>query len=136
MNLDFTLNLHDLETLLTKSNCSCHFINPHKTRILMWKEKRPDSELSSKEVKDGVTTYHLRIGIQKFSSQEQLDRNGEIYWRFMGYDYSEVKTAATKVTASETKQELDPITKFNQRQAQAEEFTHERNPESNNSQSS
>ena len=73
-----------------------------------------------REVKADQTTYHLRIGIQKFSSQEQIDRNGEIYWRFMGYDYSEVKTAATKVTASEMKPELDPITKFHQRQAQAQ----------------
>ena len=109
MNCEFALNLPDLETLLAKSNCSCHFINPHKTRILMWREVKADQ-----------TTYHLRIGIQKFSSQEQLDRNGEIYWRFGSYDYSEVKTEATKVTASETKPELDPITKFNQRQAQAQ----------------
>ena len=124
MNLDFTLNLHDLETLLTKSNCSCHFINPNKTRILLWREVKADQ-----------TTYHLRIGIQKFSSQEQIDRNGEIYWRFGSYDYSEVKTAATKVTASETKQELDPITKFQQRQAQNGKATNAEQSV-NNSQSS
>nr|CAG8614610.1 2840_t:CDS:2 [Entrophospora candida] len=51
-----------ITSLLTETRCSCHIINPHKTRILMWK------------VKDG---YHLRIGIQKFTSQEQQDRNGE-----------------------------------------------------------
>lgn len=64
----FTLNLSDLETLITKSNCSCHFINPNKTRILMWKK-----------MENNQTTYYLKIGIQKFSSQEQVDRNGEIY---------------------------------------------------------
>ena len=102
MNLDFTLNLHDLETLLTKSNCSCHFINPHKTRILMWREVKADQ-----------TTYHLRIGIQKFSSQEQIDRNGEIYWRFGSYE-EKIKEV------NQESAELDPITKFQQRQAQAQ----------------
>jgi len=55
-----------ITTLFAESKCACHIINPHKTRILMWKE-----------IKDKVTTYHLRIGIQKFISQEQTDRNGE-----------------------------------------------------------
>jgi hypothetical protein len=68
-----TLNLPiEIETLLTtlfaESKCACHVLNPNKTRILMWKK-----------VKDGHSTYHLRIGIQKFASQEQTDRNGEIY---------------------------------------------------------
>jgi len=57
-----------ITTLFAESKCACHILNPHKTRILMWKE-----------VKDKVTTYHLRIGIQKFISQEQIDRNGEVY---------------------------------------------------------
>jgi hypothetical protein len=80
-----TLNLPpELETLLTNilssSNCSCHFINPKKTRIILWKEKKGvNSELSSKEVKESQTIYHLRIGIQKFISLDCLDRNGEIY---------------------------------------------------------
>ena len=106
-------NLQDLEQLVTtlfaNNKCACHIINPHKTRILLWKEVKADQ-----------ITYYLRIGIQKFISQEQIDRNGEIYWRFGSYDYSEVKTEATKVTESEMKQELDPITKFQQRQAQAQ----------------
>ena len=71
----FTLNSQDLETLITKSNCACHIINPNKTRILQWKE-----------TKDNQTVYYLKIGIQKFSSQEQIDRNGEIYWRYWTYE--------------------------------------------------
>jgi hypothetical protein len=63
------INLVDLESiinsLLSEGKCACHFINPHKTRILMWKSK--------------ANTYHLRIGIQKFISQEQKDRHGETY---------------------------------------------------------
>jgi hypothetical protein len=68
-----TLNLpSQIETLLTNilanSYCSCHFINPKKTRIILWKE-----------VKDGQEIYHLRIGIQKFISWDCLDRNGDAY---------------------------------------------------------
>jgi hypothetical protein len=32
-----------------------------------------------KKVEKGITTYHLRIGIQKFVSSQQQDRNGETY---------------------------------------------------------
>ena len=112
MNSELTLHLQDLETLLSKSHCSCHFINPNKTRIILWKERRPDSELSSKEVKDNAVTYYLRLGIQKFISYPLTDKNGAVYWRFQDYAKSQVEE--TKVP-----QELDPITKFNQRQTQA-----------------
>jgi hypothetical protein len=63
------INLTDLESIITallsEGKCACHFINPHKTRILLWK------------FKDG--TYCLRIGIQRFVSQEQKDRQGATY---------------------------------------------------------
>ena len=97
-----------ITTLFAESKCACHVINPHKTRILMWKE-----------VKDHVTTYHLRIGIQKFISQEQIDRNGEIYWRYYS---SEVKKEEKKPEVNEESKELDPLTKFNQRQAQTKDY--------------
>ena len=90
-------------TLFAESKCACHVINPHKTRILMWKE-----------VKDSQTTYHLRIGIQKFISQEQIDRNGEIYWRY--YSPEPKKQEVSKEEEIPIPSELDPITKFNQRQ--------------------
>ena len=71
-----TLNLPiELQTLLTNllasSHCSCHFINPKKTRIILWKE-----------IKDNQEIYHLRIGLQRFTSLDCLDRNGEVYWKF------------------------------------------------------
>ena len=119
-------NLQDFEQLITslfaESKCACHVINPHKTRILLWKE-----------VKNGHTIYYLRIGIQKFISQEQTDRNGEIYWKFS--TYLEVKkpeaekaetnkgTAETE-TLDKTPTELDSITKFNQRQIKTEAINH------------
>jgi len=68
MNHELSLNLTDLELILSQSNCSCHFINPNKTRIILWKE-----------IKDGQTTYYLRIGIQKFISYPLTDKNNEVY---------------------------------------------------------
>lgn len=86
MNSEFlTLNLPDLETLISKSNCSCHFINPNKTRIILWRE-----------VKDQVVTYYLRIGIQKFISYPLTDKNQEIYWKFNSF--SELAQKETKTS--------------------------------------
>ena len=63
------INLTELETLITsliaESKCACHILNPHKTRILLWK------------LENG--TYQLRIGIQRFTSQEHQDRSGATY---------------------------------------------------------
>jgi len=99
MEFSFPPELEQFITnLLSTSKCSCHIINPSKTRILLWKDK-------------DKKTYHLRIGIQKFNSQEQLDRNGEIYWRFMDYDFSPEVNNQTS---------LDSVTKFNHRQAKTE----------------
>lgn len=73
--MDQPLNLPELEqiisALVADAKCACHIINPNKTRLLMWVE-----------VKDNQTTYHLKIGLQKFTSQPQKDRNGATYWRF------------------------------------------------------
>ncbi|CAG8472377.1 11193_t:CDS:2 [Ambispora gerdemannii] len=97
--MNFTPLAPELEqlitTLFTESKCACHVINPHKTRVLMWQEK-----------KDDQTTYHLRIGIQKFIAQAQTDRNGE----------KEANKEEEKPT------NLDFITKFQQRQEQAKDY--------------
>ena len=114
MNLEFSSpNLPDLEqivnSLLAEGKCACHIINPHKTRILMWKE-----------IKDSKTIYHLRIGIQKFTSQEQTDRNGEIYWRYWSWepkkDEKQRIHSELSQRSSETNLQTDPnpITKYQQ----------------------
>jgi hypothetical protein len=106
MNSEFlTLNPQDLETLLNKGYCSCHFINPNKTRIILWKE-----------VKNEVTTYYLRIGIQKFISYPLTDKNGEIYWRFNPWE--------VKVEESISPNPNNPITKYQQRIAKTEALNH------------
>ena len=109
MNLEFSSpNLPDLEqvvnSLLAQGKCACHIINPHKTRILMWKK-----------VENNQTTYHLRIGIQKFTSQEQIDRNGEIYWRYWTYEPKDEKQVNKEVQTDPS-----PITKYQQRIAKTE----------------
>ncbi len=62
----------------------------------MWKDK---------------TTFFLRIGIQKFISSEQTDRNGEIYWRYYNCEVKESEPT-----------NLDTIAKFNQRQEQTKNY--------------
>jgi len=120
MNFEpLTLNLSDLELLLAKSHCSCHFINPNKTRIILWKE-----------VKDEVVTYYLRIGIQKFISYPLTDKNQELYWKFKFWEGKEEKPIATTSELSSQENittpnsELDPVTKFQQRQAKTESLNH------------
>ncbi len=122
MNLEFSApQLQDFEqivaSLLAEGKCACHIINPHKTRILMWKK-----------TENGTTVYYLRIGIQKFISHEQRDRNGEIYWRYFDLpkkeEPAESPPASQSPSASRKEQvnkekiepiTLDPVTKFNQR---------------------
>ena len=105
----FSLNLQDLETLISKSNCACHFINPNKTRIILWKEE-----------KDGQVIYYLRIGIQKFISYPLTDKNGTTYWKFKPCEKSETSSPSTQTSPTD----LDPITKFRQRQAKTEALNH------------
>jgi len=94
-------NLSELEQLITtlvaESKCACHIINPHKTRILLWREE-----------KDNQTTYYLRIGIQKFISHEQLDRNGEIYWKFQTLKSTSEEQGEVKLETPTTDPLLNP----------------------------
>ena len=104
-----TLNLSDLETLIAKSNCSCHFINPNKTRIILWKE-----------VKKNEAIYYLRIGIQKFVSYPLKDKNQALYWKFNCFETQPEK-------ATETIPNPDPndqVTKFQQRLAKTQAINH------------
>src|SRR5215213_6758270 len=82
-----------ITTLFAQSKCACHILNPHKTRILMWEVKKPEG-----------TSYHLRIGIQRFTSQAQKDRSGKIYWRFYLAEPEETKgTEPTHPVQTQTK---------------------------------
>ena len=94
-------NLQELEnviaSLIAEGKCACHILNPHKTRILMWKK-----------VANNQTTFYLRIGIQKFASQEQLDRNGETYWRYWSWEKKETDPKIYDKANSE--QSLNPAT--------------------------
>ena len=132
-----TITIQDLENLLNKNSCNCHFINPNKTRVILWKERNDNSDPSRKEEKNGSTTYYLRIGIQKFISYPLTDKNGEIYWRFNGYETRSIENTSVAVGQREKgidetapimekklpdKDFLDPITKFQQRQIKTENY--------------
>ena len=112
-----TVTIQDLETILAKGNCSCHFINPNKTRIILWKEVKADQVI-----------YHLRIGIQKFISFPLTDKNHDTYWRFkVGEREIEIKENVT------TNPDPDAITKFYHRQAKTQALNN--HGESDNSES-
>ena len=104
-----TITIQDLENLLNKNSCNCHFINPNKTRVILWKEE-----------KNGSTTYYLRIGIQKFISYPLTDKNGEIYWRFNGYERED--PTKPKEETEKKLPDIDPITKYQQRQIKTENY--------------
>ena len=95
-----TLTHQDLETLLSKNGCGCHFINPNKTRLILWKE-----------MQNGTEIYYLRIGVQKFISYSLKDKNKMNYWKFNPYGKSEVQTELPKKEPCEIKT-FDPLTKF------------------------
>ena len=117
-----TLNLSDLETLIAKSSCSCHFINPNKTRIILWKEE-----------KQGVVTYYLRIGIQKFISYPLTDKNREIYWRFNSFETKLAGSQKEKIEESTINPDPhNPVTKYQQRLAKTKAINHDQSTSTTN----
>ncbi|KLL04150.1 MAG: hypothetical protein MRECE_2c010 [Mycoplasmataceae bacterium CE_OT135] len=113
--------------LPTSPTCQCHWIDPNKLRILLWK--------------DNKETYILKIAEQKFVGVARSDRRGEVYWKFRElYEGQEAKpTDAQPQKSSETqspslppeieankplsmysKAEVNRIIKFRERQAQAQ----------------
>ena len=106
MNYSLEELSEQITNLLSNSKCSCHFINPHKTRLILWKTNQ---------------TYCLRIGLQKFTAYSLTDKNGETYWKFSEYSKEEKPTAQLT--------NPDPITKFEARQKQTEQINHESNSE-------
>lgn len=114
--------------------CQCHFIDPQKLRMLLWKD-----------LKDGQETYILKIAEQKFVGEARSDRRGETYWRFRelyedrGAKPTDVlqpkKLSQTKPPAqleieinqplSDSSAQTDRLTKFQERQAKVQELQKE-----------
>lgn len=115
--------LAEKPSLLPTSNaCQCHWIDPNKLRILLWKDQ---------------DTYILKIAEQKFVGVARSDRRGEVYWKFRElYEGQEAKSAdtqpqeakptaqleieANKPLSSYSKAEIDRLAKFRERQAKAQ----------------
>lgn len=105
--------------------CQCHWIDPSKMRMLLWKDK---------------DTYILKIAEQKFVGVARQDKRGEIYWKFRELYESESKETQTETNSSSislapeqpplakkpmsmySQAELERINKFKERQAKAQAF--------------
>lgn len=115
--------LAEKPTLLPASaTCQCHWIDPNKLRILLWKDQ---------------DTYILKVAEQKFVGVARSDRRGEVYWKFRElYESQEAKSADTqpkeakptiqpeievnRPLSSYSKAEIDRLAKFQERQAKAQ----------------
>ncbi len=92
------------QPLPVSPTCQCHFLDPNKLRMLLWKD-----------FKEGKETYILKIAEQKFVGEARSDRRGEVYWKFRElYESKEVKPLETKP--------LERINKFRERQVKAQQF--------------
>ena len=102
---------------LIPNACQCHLIDPHKMRMLLWKDK---------------DTYILKIAEQKFVGVARQDKRGEVYWKFRELYESESKSAESKTSPSSPEIEvnqplspaannLDRLAKFQERQAKAQQ---------------
>jgi len=104
------------------NTCQCHLIDPHKMRMLLWKDK---------------DTYILKIAEQKFVGVARQDKRGEVYWKFRELYESEKSEAKTETNSPLTsapeqpplakkpmsmysQEELERINKFKERQAKAQ----------------
>lgn len=68
-----------------KGECRCHWIDPTKTPILVWKSaKDPD-------------TLVLKIAQQKFIGLVRSDKNNELYWKFRSFYEAEETGTETPV---------------------------------------
>jgi hypothetical protein len=83
-----------------KEGCQCHWIDPQKLRILLWKNTDPKQP----------NTYILKIAEQKFIGFVRSDKKGESYWKFRSfYDDSEPTAPATSPAEIEVNQPLKPL---------------------------
>lgn len=76
--------------------CQCHWIDPHKFRMLLWKD-----------LKDNQETYILKIAEQKFVGESRLDKRGVVYWRFRSL-YEDREAQSTEDLATEKNEKAKP----------------------------
>lgn len=100
--------------------CQCHVLDPHKLKMLLWKNSEAE--------------YILKIAEQKFVGEIRTDRRGEVYWRFRDL-YEEKLAEPIKPVQAETKPSLEievnkplsnlpsitnQVAKFQERQAKSQ----------------
>jgi hypothetical protein len=77
--------LQEQPSLFPKT-CQCHWIDPHKLKMLLWKDK---------------DTFILKIAEQKFVGVARQDRRDKVYWRFREL-YEDNSPLETKPAAPKT----------------------------------
>jgi hypothetical protein len=124
-----------VSNLFPQGNCQCHWIDPQKFRILLWKNTDPKQP----------NTYILKIAEQKFIGFVRSDKKGESYWKFRSfYADSESPAPASPANPAEievnqplkplsdySKEEIDRRTKFLERQERAEKLAAEKTEKEN-----
>ena len=73
----------------SEGHCRCHWIDPTKLRILLWKNTDPQQP----------NTFILKIAEQKFIGFSRQDKKGEGYWKFRSFYEDELKTTAPAAPA-------------------------------------
>ena len=63
-----------------KGECRCHWIDPQKTPILVWKSPKDPN------------TLVMKIAQQKLIGLARADKNNELYWKFREFQEGGVET--------------------------------------------
>ncbi|CAG8852117.1 34329_t:CDS:2, partial [Gigaspora margarita] len=71
-------------------------------------------------VVDKANTFILKIANQKYLSSYRTDKNGATYWKFKEIEENKLTSPEPITQSNSNSTQLDPITKFQKRQAQTE----------------
>jgi hypothetical protein len=74
----------------SEGHCRCHWIDPNKLRILLWKNTDPQQP----------NTFILKIAEQKFIGFSRQDKKGEGYWKFRSFYEDKASEPAAPTTHS------------------------------------
>jgi hypothetical protein len=89
-----------------EGQCRCHWIDPTKLRILLW--KNTDSQQPN--------TFILKIAEQKFIGFSRQDKKGEGYWKFRSFYEDKASEPAAPTTPSAlSSQELALVESYHQK---------------------
>ena len=86
-------------------------------------------------MKNQPNTFILKIANQQYISDYRIDKNGEVYWKFREVEQESEIVKDPSSNSTPPSLELDPITKFQQRQEKSEKINNYGKPTNNSQQS-